>query len=51
MSKKKKINKKDLLKEYVPRSPEEVKELVKKLSRKTNSQITSVNNLQNLERR
>ena len=48
MSKKKR---KELGKDYIPRSPKEVKELVKKLSKKTNDPITSVNNLKNLERR
>ena len=49
-----KIKKKDLkkdFKEYVPRSPKEVKEPVKKLSRKTNGTATSADNLRNLERR
>ena len=51
MSKKNKKKLKKDSKEYVPRSPIEVKELVKKLSKKTNGTATSADNLRNLERR
>ena len=51
MSKKKEKKIDKTINDYVPRSPKEVKEPVKKLSRKTNGTATSADNLRNLERR